>query len=173
MVIYQSAAQRYRELGWSEIIWLSSSGTVFTQRLSALIGPGLITVIKTSSHWSGSCNNKKQNITSSPVFNYFPFIWDICLKVYINISLWLIIMIWFRFCWWVGLQLTDSSLPEVRSGWGCHTPWIGGCCPQWTPGRPPLGHWPDQYRSRWDCGPVGGALEPLSPPKKIRWICFE
>lgn len=37
---------------------MSSSGTVFMQRLSALIGPGLITVIRTSSHWSGSCKNK-------------------------------------------------------------------------------------------------------------------
>lgn len=27
------------------------------QRLSALIGPGLITDIRTSSHWSGSCKN--------------------------------------------------------------------------------------------------------------------
>lgn len=88
------------------------------------------------------------NITSSLIFNYFSFVWDICFKVYINILLWLIFMLWFGFCWWICPQLTDSSLPEVRSGWGCHTPWTGGCCPQWTPGRPPLGHWPDQYRSR-------------------------
>lgn len=53
-----AVAADYLEPGCSEIIWWSSSGTVLMQRLSAVIGPGLVTVIRTSSHWSGSCNNR-------------------------------------------------------------------------------------------------------------------
>lgn len=110
------------------------------QRLSALIGPGRITVIRTSSHWSGSCETNKPN------------------EHYSHIS---------HTIWVQQVAGAESILlPEVHSGWGCCTPSSGGCCPQWTPGKPPLGHWPDRYLSKWGCGPEGGASGPPSPPKK-------
>lgn len=44
----------YLDPGCRDTTWLSSSGIVFAQRLSAVMTRGLMTVINTSSHCSGS-----------------------------------------------------------------------------------------------------------------------